>query len=87
MHKPDPGASQEVLVVKNLPPNAGDTRDTDLIPESGKSPGGGHGNPLQCYSLENPMDRRAWRATLRRVAESDMTEATQHAGGNWILVK
>ena len=38
-------ASQVVIVVKNLPPNAGDIRDTDLIPGSGRSPGGGHGNP------------------------------------------
>ena len=38
-------ASQVVIVVKNLPPNAGDIRDTDLIPGSGRYPGGGHGNP------------------------------------------
>jgi len=49
-----PGGS----VVKNPPANAGDTRDIGLIPGSGRSPGGGYGNPL-CYScLENPMDRR-----------------------------
>ena len=40
-------ASQVVLVVKNLPANVGDIRDTDLIPGSGRSPGRGHGNPLQ----------------------------------------
>ena len=50
-------ASQVALVVKNLPANARDIRDTSLIPESGRSPGGGHGNPLQCSCLENPMDR------------------------------
>ena len=44
------------------------------IPGSGRSPGGGH--PLQYCCLDNPMDRGAWRATVYRVAESDMTEAT-----------
>ena len=47
-----------VLVVKNLPANAGDIRDEGSVP--GRSPGGGHGNPLQYSCLENPMDRRAW---------------------------
>ena len=41
-------------MVKNSPANAGDIRDSGLIPESGRSPGGGHGNPLQCSCLENP---------------------------------
>ena len=72
---------------KNPAANAGDARDMGLIPEPGRSPGGGHGNQLQCYSLENPMDRRAWRATVHQVAESNMTEATQHTGENRILVK
>ena len=45
-----------VLVVKNLPANAGDIRDTGSIPRLGISPGGGHGNPLQYSFLENPMD-------------------------------
>ena len=53
--------SQEVLVVKNLPANAGDTIDTGSTPGLGRSPGGGHGNPLQYSFLENPMDRGAWR--------------------------
>ena len=48
----------------------------DLTPESGRSPGEGHGNPLQYSCLENPMDRGAWRAAVRGVAESYMTEAT-----------
>ena len=48
-------ASQVVLVVKNLLPNAGDIRDLDLIPASGRSPGGGHSNPLQYFCLENPI--------------------------------
>ena len=55
---------------KNLPANAGDTRDSGLIPGSGRSPGGGHGNPLQYSCLENPVDRGAWQATVHRVAES-----------------
>ena len=48
-----------VLVLKNLPANAGDTGDMDSIPGSGISPGGGHGNPLQYSCLENPVDRGA----------------------------
>ena len=58
------------LVVKNTPANAGDIRDAGLIPGSGSSPGEGHGNPLQYSSLENPMDRGAWQATVRRVTKS-----------------
>ena len=50
-------ASQVGLVVKNLPANAGDARDAGSIPRSGRCPGGGHGNPPQYSSLENPMDR------------------------------
>ena len=50
-------ASQVALVVKNSPANAGDMRDKGLIPGSGRSPGGGHGNPLQHSCLENPIDR------------------------------
>ena len=56
-------------MVKILPANARDVRDANLIPRSGRTPGGGHGNPLQ-YSCLNPMDRRAWRATAHRVALS-----------------
>ena len=56
-------------MVKNPPANAGDLRDGGLIPGSGRSPGEGHGNPLQYPCLENPMDRGAWRATVHRVAE------------------
>ena len=63
-------------MVRNPPANAGDIRDTGLIPGSRKSPGGGHGDPLLYSCLENPMDRGAWRATVHRVAESDMTEVT-----------
>ena len=63
-------------MVKNPPANAEDVRDMGSIPGLGRSPGGGHGNLLQYSCLENPMDRGAWRATVHRVAESDMTEAT-----------
>ena len=49
-------ASQVALAVKNLPANVGDIRDMGLIPGSGRSPGGGHGKPLQYSCLENPMD-------------------------------
>ena len=54
------GASQVALVVKNPPANAGDIRDMGLIPWLGRSPGGGHSNPLQFSCLEYPMDRGAW---------------------------
>ena len=64
------------LVVKKLPANAGDIRDTGSVPGSGRSPGAGHGNPLQFSCLENPIDRGTWRAAVHRVAESDTTEAT-----------
>ena len=63
-------APQVALVVKSLPASAGDKRDVGLIPGSGRSPGGGHGNPLQYSCLENPMDRGAWQATVHRVAKS-----------------
>ena len=63
-----------VLVVKNPPANAGDTRDTGSIPGLGRSPGAGNGNPLQYSCLGNPMDRRAWWAIIHEVAkESDTT--------------
>ena len=64
------GASQVELVLKNLPANAGDARDVDSIPGLGRSPGGGHGNPLQYSCLENPMDRGAWCPTVHGVANS-----------------
>ena len=62
------------LVVKNPPANAGDTGDMGSIPVSGRSPGEGNGNPLQCSCLENSMDRGTWRATVHGAAESDTTE-------------
>ena len=57
-------------MVKKTPVNAGDVRDTGLIPGSGRSPGGEHGNPLQYSCLENSMDRGAWWAIVHRVAKS-----------------
>ena len=57
-------------VVKNLPANAGDKRDTGSVPEWGRSPGGGNGDPLQYSCLDNPMDGGAWRATVHGVAKS-----------------
>ena len=54
-------------MVKNLPANA---RDTGLISDPGRAPGEGHENPLQYSSLENPMDKGAWWATVDGVAKS-----------------
>ena len=68
----DPGyqiflASQVALVVKNLPANAGDIKNVSLIPGSGRSPGGEHGNPLQLSCVENSMDGGAWQVIVPRV--------------------
>ena len=60
--------------------NAGDTGDMGSIPGLERSPGEGHGNPLQYSCLENPMDRGDWWGTVLRVAKSRITtEATEHA--------
>ena len=56
--------SQVALVVKNLPANAGDIRDLGSIPGSERCPGGKNDNTLQCFCLENSMDRGAWRAAV-----------------------
>ena len=63
-----------MLLVKNLPANAGDIRDAGLIPGSRRSPDGWYGNPLQYACLENPMDRGAWWVTVHRV--TDTTKVT-----------
>ena len=57
-------------MVKNLSANAGDARDTGLIPGSGGPPGVGNGNPLQCTCLKNPMDRGTWHAIICEVTKS-----------------
>ena len=67
-------------MVKNLPVNAGDTRDVGLIPGLEKSPGGGHGNPLQYSCLENPHGQRSLAGySPYSHKESDKTEVTKHA--------
>ena len=66
MTKGFPGGS----VVKNPPANAGTTGDSGSIPRSGRSPRGGHGNPLQYSCRENPVDRGAWWAIFHRIAKS-----------------
>ena len=63
-------------MVKNLPLIAGDIRTVGSIPGSGRSPGGGHGNPPQYSCVENPMDREALRATVKGCKELDTTEVT-----------
>ena len=57
-------SAQVELVVKNPSANSDDERDADLIPRSGRYPGGGRGSPLQYSCLEKPMDREAWWATF-----------------------
>ena len=71
-------------MVKNLPANAEDKRDTGSIPGSGRSAGGGHGNPLQYFCLENPMDRGVWRATVHGVPKSwtQLKQLTTHTQGH-----
>ena len=55
---------------KESPLSAEDTRDPGLIPESGKSPGGGNGNPLRYSGLENSMDRGAWQAIVHGIMKN-----------------
>ena len=71
-------ASPVAQLVKNLPANAGDTRDVGLIPRLGRSSGQANGNPLQYSCLKNSMDREAWPATVHVVTES-MTRLSPHA--------
>ena len=58
------------LVVKNLPPNAGDLRKTGSIPGLGRSSGGGHDNSFQCSYMKNSMDRGTWQAIVHGVTKS-----------------
>ena len=57
-------------MVKSLSAKAGDMRDAGLIPGSGRSLGGGHGNPFQYACLDNPMDRGAWKAMVHGVTKN-----------------
>ena len=70
---------------KNSPANAGDVRDVGSIPGSGRSPGGGNGNPLQYSCLGNPMDKGAWWATVHGAAKSQTQLSTYLPGVGWDL--
>ena len=72
-------------MVKNPPAIAGDVRDLSLIPGTGSSLEGGHGTPLQCPCLKNPMGRGARWAAVHRVSGSHTTEHTQAKGKVSIL--
>ena len=63
-------APQVVIVVKNPPANAGDSREAGYVPGLGRPPGGGYGNPLQYSCLENSMYRGAWWATVHGITKS-----------------
>ena len=65
-------------MVKNPPANAGDVKDAGSVPESGRSPGRGHGNPPQYSCLENAKDRGAWWTIVHRFPKSQKTEAAEH---------
>ena len=80
---PDPGielrfptlqADSLPSAVRNPLANAGDIRTVGLTPGLGRSHGGGHGNPLQYFCLENSMDRGIWWATIHGITDSDTTE-------------
>ena len=73
-----PSLSLQVTLVKNSPANTGDLRDTVSIPGLRRSPGEGHGNPLQYLCLENPSDKGACWGIGHAFTGSDMTEATYH---------
>ena len=75
-----------VLVVKNLPANAWNARDTGSILDLGRSPGEGHGSPLHCSCLKNPMGEGAWLATVHRVAKSWIQLKQLHIHILWVLV-
>ena len=81
--------SQLVLVVRNLPANAGDIRDTGLVPRLGRSPAGEHGHPLQYSCLENSMDRGAWLQSIgsQRVRHGWSNFAHAHAFSYYVWKK
>ena len=66
-------------MVKNPPANAGNTGDMGSIPESGRSPGGGNGNPLWYSYMGNPTDRGVWQATASRGVSKSQTQLRMHA--------
>ena len=85
-------ASQVALVVKNLPANAGERRDTGSITGSGRSLWGVHGNPLQYSCLENHMDKGAWQTTVQgsqRVRNdwSNLAQRYKRTKAYWIAVQ
>ena len=65
-------ASQVALVVENLTANAGDIRDEGSVPGLGRSPGGGHDNPLQYSCPKNPLNRGTWWAAVHRVLRTSL---------------
>ena len=75
-------------MIKNPSTNEGDVRDMGSIPGLRRSPGGGHGNPLQYSCLENPMDRGVWQVLAHRVAKSRtrLKRLSTHAQHNLYLV-
>ena len=82
------GASQVVLVIKNPPANAGDLRDMGSIPGSGRSPGGGHGNPLQCSCLENPHGQRSLvgYSPQGHKSQTRLKQLSTHAPDKWNIL-
>ena len=82
--------SQVLLVVKNPPANAGDIRDVNSIPRSGRSPGEGNDNPLQCFCRGNPLDRGAWRDIVHGVAKSQTQQKwlSMHTRSpSWVITR
>ena len=77
--------SQVVLVVKNPPANAGNSRDAGSIPALGRSPGRGHGNPLQYSSLENQRSLVGY--SPQGCIDSDMTQVIQHVYIQCLLIE
>ena len=65
-------------VVKNLPANSGDLGDTGLSPRLGRFPGGGNGNSLKYFCLENPMDRGAWQTVVHGAVKSQTERVWAH---------
>ena len=75
---------QVAQVLRNLPANAEDKRDAGSNPGSGRSPGGGYGNPLWYSSLKNPLDRGVWQTTVHCVIQSwaQLKRVSTHACNN-----